>query len=139
MSSPHHKLRAGEETLSSAQKMGKLTLDHVRSVVVITTKLLWSYVTDAISVSILNMLPPQEAPLYMEGFSFVKNVKEKLFMKALEIYWRTCIFTTSYGWASCQKIWTRSSRYLSFLGPSAPLKTNSKYRCLLPSCFPGSG
>ena len=68
--------------MTSAQKMGKLTLDHVHSVVVITTRLLWSYVTDAISASILNVLPPQEALLYMEGLSFVKNVKGKLFMKA---------------------------------------------------------
>ena len=68
--------------MTSAQKIGKLTLDHVRSVVGINTRLLWSYVTDAIGASILNVLPPQEAPLYMEGLSFVKNVKGKLFMKA---------------------------------------------------------
>ena len=65
--------------------MGKLTPDHARSVVVITTKLLWCYVIDAINASILNVLPPQEAPPYMEGLSFVRSVMEKLFMKALGI------------------------------------------------------
>ena len=65
--------------------MGKLTLDHVRPVVGITTRLLWSYVTDAISATILNELPPQEAPPYIEGLSFVKNIQGKLSMKALGI------------------------------------------------------
>ena len=71
--------------MTSDQKMGKLTPDHVRSVVVINTKLLWCYMIDAISASILNALPPQEAPPYMEGFSFVRSVKAKLFTKALGI------------------------------------------------------
>ena len=65
--------------------MGKLTPDHARSVVVITTKLLWCYVKDVINASILNLLPSQEALPYMEGPSFVENVKVKLFMKALAI------------------------------------------------------
>ena len=65
--------------------MGKLIPDHVRSVVVITTKLLWCYVIDAINASILNMLLPQEALPYTEGLSFVRNVKEKLFVKVLGI------------------------------------------------------
>ena len=85
MPSPHHWLKGDKETLTSAQKTEKLTLDHVRSVVVITTRPLWSYVTDAINASILNVLPPQVAPPYMEGLSFVKNAKAKLFMKALGI------------------------------------------------------
>ena len=71
--------------MTSAQKTRKLTPDHARSVVVITTKLLWCYVIDAINASILNVLQPQEAPPYMEGLSFVRSVKEKLFMKALGI------------------------------------------------------
>ena len=65
--------------------MGKLTLGHVCSVVVTTTRPLWSYVTDAINVFILSVLPLQEAPLCMGELSFAKNIKGKLSIKALGI------------------------------------------------------
>ena len=71
--------------MTSAQKTEKLTLDHVCSVVVITTRPLWSYVTDAISISILSVLAPLEALPFMGGLSFVKNAKGKLSMKVLKI------------------------------------------------------
>ena len=65
--------------------MGRLTPECVHSVVVTTTRLLWSYVTDAINVFILAVLPPQEVLPCMGDLSFAKNIKGILSMKAVGI------------------------------------------------------
>ena len=67
----------------SIQKVGRLILGHADSVVVITTRLLWSYVINATNIFIQSVLPPQEVPPCMGYLFFAKNVKGKLSMKAL--------------------------------------------------------
>ena len=67
----------------TAHKIGKLTLGHARSVVAITARPLWSYVTDATGAFILSVLPTLEVPPFMGDLSFVKRVRGKLSIKAL--------------------------------------------------------